>query len=313
MRTQTTTLPLGIDIGRRRVRIALLECEPKRFPKLIAVAARDHDGEPGGALRAALDELQTNERRCVLALAPPDALLSTVDLPAMSPWERVSAARFDAARFIDYPVTEAAISLVRTKAPQRWAIGIVRRSALMASLNAAMSVRLHPLAVDDMAFALRRAHPDVNGFIDVGDDGTRLTLFGGTIPYVVRIPIGGAQLTEAIAQSLGLDAAAAEDRKRRLGFGGAGDARRDELIAALGEALADARAAGYTEVGRIALCGNGSRIPGFDEAIERATGHIVRPAMLPADVSDTLPSDVLRAAAADWSVAYGLSLWSIAT
>ncbi len=313
MSARPATLPLGIDIGHRRVRIALVERTAGEAPKLIAVAARDHAGDPGGALCTALAELQTRERRCVLGLSAPDALLCVADLPVMSPWERVCAARFEAARFIDYPIAEAAVSLVRTSTRQRWAVGIVRRSALAASLGAAKCARLRPLAVDDTAFALRRAHPDADGVIDVGEDATRLTLFGGTIPYVARIPIGGEHLTSAIAQSLGVEAAAAEERKRRVGFGGAGDAERDALTGALGEALADARAAGYTDVRRIVLCGNGSRVPGFDAALERATGQAVHAATLPPEVSDTLPPDVLRAAAADWSVAYGLSLWSIAS
>ena len=313
MKTHATTLPLGIDIGHRRVRIALLERAANDAPKLVAVAARDHSGNTAAALRAALDELQTSERRCILGLAPPDALLCMTDFPPMSRWERVCAARFEAARFIDYPIAEAAVSLVRTSTQQRWAIGIVRRSALAASLAAAKRIGLRPLAVDDLAFALRRAHPEADGIIDVGDEATRLTLFGPAIPYVARIPLGGERLTDAIAQSLGIDIAAAEERKRRIGFGGAGDTQRDLLIASLGEALADARASGYSGVRCIVLCGNGSRIPGFDAAVERATGLTVRPATLPPDVSNTLPPDVLRAAAADWSVAYGLSLWSIAS
>jgi len=307
-----TTLPLGIDIGHRRVRIALAASEPGAAPKLLAVAARDHDGDPAGALLDALEELHTPERRCVLALAPPDALLCSADFPAMSRRERLCAARFEAARFIDYPIAEAAVSIVRTSTQQRWAIGVVRRSALAASLGAARNARLRPLAVDDMALALHRAHPAANGVIDVGDDATRLALFGGQVPYIARLPIGGARLTDAIARSLGIDAAAAEERKRRIGFGGAGDAQRDALIAALGEAFADARAGGYTDVRSIVLCGNGSRIPDFDAAIERATGQAVRAAAFAPETSDTLPPDVLRAAAADWSVAYGLSLWSVA-
>src|ERR1019366_10002010 len=139
-----------------------------------------------------------------------------------------------------------------------------------------------------MAFALHRAHPAADAVIDVGDDATRLTLFGETVPYVIRVPIGGERLTDAIAQSLGVDATTAEERKRRIGFGGAGVAQCDELIASLAEAFADARAAGYTSVHDIVLCGNGSRIPGFEAAIERATGHAVHPATLPPDCSDTL-------------------------
>lgn len=313
MRKRPCTLPLGIDIGHRRVRVALSAREPDAPVKLLAVAARDHEGEPAAALSAALEELQTPERRCVLALAAPDAVLCTAELPPMSPWERICAARFEAARFIDYPLADATISLVRTSTRQRWAIGVVRRTALAGALSAAKRARLRPLAVDDMAFALRRAYPEADGVVDVGDEGTRLTLFGSSVPYVIRLPIGGECFTDAIAQSLGVDPAIAEQRKRHVGFAGAGDAQRDELVAAMSEAFADARANGYTDVRDIVLCGNGSRVPGLAAAIERATGHAIRPATLPPEISDALPPDVLRAAAADWSVAYGLSLWSTAT
>jgi Tfp pilus assembly PilM family ATPase len=307
------TLPLGIDIGRRRVRVALSSHTSVAGVKLQAVAARDHVSDPAGALIAALDELQTRERRCVLALPPPDAVLCTADFPPMTPWERVSAARFEAARFIDYPIAEAAVSIVRTPDRQRWAIGVVRRTALAALLGTAKSARLKPIAVDDMALALRRAHPAADAVIDVGDDATRVAIFGESVPYVVRLPIGGERLTDAIAQSLGLDLTRAEERKRNVGFGGAGEEPRTALLAALGEAFADARANGYADIRDVVLCGNGSRVSGFDDAIERATGYAVRSATLPPECSDTLPADVLRAAAADWSVAYGLSLWSTAS
>ena len=148
--------------------------------------------------------------------------------------------------------------------------------------------------------------------IDIGEEATRLTFFGQTTPFVARIPIGGEQLTDAIAQALGIATGAAEDRKRSIGFGGAGDAQRDVLIAALSDALADARADGYASSGSIALCGNGSRIPGFADALAQALGYEIQPARLAAECSTTLPPDVLRAAAADWSVAYGLSLWDAA-
>jgi Tfp pilus assembly PilM family ATPase len=314
MKSSPATLPLGVDIGQRRVRIALTARADGGPPRLLAVAGHDHDGDPADALRWAIEDLQTQERRCVLALAPPDAVLCTAEFPAMSPWERVNAARFEAARFIDYPIAEASVSLVRTQAQQRWAIGVVRRSALAAALGVAKRAQLRPLAVDDMAFALRRSQPDADAVIDMGNEATRLTIFGETIPYVVRLPIGGAAMTNAIAQSLGVDTETAEDRKRSVGFGGAGDATRDALITALAEALAEARASGgYAGIRNVVLCGNGSRIPGFGPAIERATGYAVLPATLQPDCSETLPPDVLRAAAPDWSIAYGLSLWNVAS
>ena len=304
------TLPLGVDVGRRRVRVALAERVARTSAKLLAVAARDHDGDPVSALADALDELRTRERRCIPALGTPDALLCEADFPRMLPWERDGAARFEAARFVDYPIADAAVSLGRTAVPQRWAIGIARRASLAAILDTVRNAGLRPLAVDDAAFALRRAQPDAGGVIDIGYDATRLILFGGSIPYVVRLPIGGLRLTHAIAESLGVDATAAEERKRQIGFAGVPN---EALLEALGAAFADARTAGHVNVREVVLCGNGSRIPGLPDAIARATGQAVRPATLPAACSDTVPSDVLRAAAADWSAAWGLSLWSMAS
>jgi Tfp pilus assembly PilM family ATPase len=302
------TLPLGVDIGQRRVRVALMERSSTK-PKLIAVATREYAGDPGPAIASAHAELQTNERRCILALTRPDAVLGTVEFPPMPCGERRHAARFEAARFVDYPISEAAISLVPAGDAQSWVVGAVRRSSLATRLRAAKAARLRPLAVDDASFALRRAHPDAGGIVDVGEQATRLTLYGSTIPFVARVAIGGAHFTAAIADALGVDADAAEERKRAIGFAGAGTAQQDELIAWLTDAVIEARHAGYGDPRDIVVCGNGGRISGFGEAVQRATGSNVRPACIPPEASDVLPADVLRAAAPDWSLSFGLALW----
>ena len=154
-------------------------CTGRAAARLLTVAARDHDGDTGAALQEALAELHTRERRCVVALAPPDALLCAADFPPMLPWERASAARFEAARFVDYPIAEAAVSLMRIPAQPRWAIGIARRASLAAVLAAVRRAGLRALAVDDIALALRRAQPAADAIIDIGDRrNVRLMLFG---------------------------------------------------------------------------------------------------------------------------------------
>ncbi len=310
--TKRPTLPLGVDFGRHRIRVALSERDASGRPKLIAVASRERCDEPGTSLHEAVTELATAERRCVMGIARPDALLRVVNMPPMSRFERTKAAKFQAVRFIDYPVSQAAISIAPLDA-NRWALGIARRTAIALRLATAKRAKLFPVAIDDVSFALTRVHGDADGTIDVTDDTTRVTLFAQPIPYVADVAIGAGSLTDGIARSLGIDAAAAEERKRSVGFGGAGEAQRDALIDAIAEMLTAARAAGHTEIRRLVMIGNGSRIPGLADAVERTTGYGVRPATLDADVSDTLPPDVLRAAGADWSVAYGLSLWETAS
>lgn len=231
----------------------------------------------------------------------------------MSRGERARAARFEAARFVDYPIADATVTLAPIDGSQRWTIGIARRSAIASRTYALKRAKLTAIAMDDIAFALQRAHADADGTIDVGEEATRLIVFARPIPSITRIAIGGRAFTEAIARSLGIDARAAEDRKRHIGFAGAGETERDAFIAHLAEAFATVRSAGHTSAGTFVMSGNGGRIPGLAEAIERATTMSIRLAEIDAMASDALPADVLRAAGADWSVAYGLSLWAAAS
>ena len=106
--------------------------------------------------------------------------------------------------------------------------------------------------------------------------------------------------------------ATAEQRKRSIGLAGAGDRARDALVEQLATALIEHRASARTEPRTIALAGNGARLAGFAEALERAVAIPVRLGALPADESRGLPSDVVRAASPDWGLAYGLALWETA-
>ncbi len=305
------TLPLGVDLGRSRVRVALVARGAGEAPQLLAVATRDHDGDPLPALQAALAELATRERRCVLALAAPDATFRYVDLPPMPAPERWRAAAFEAARDSDPAPSETRVSLARDPAGGRWILGTARRAALDLALRIATRARLRPLAVDDAVFALRRALPDADGIIDVGRDATSVAVFAGGFPALARIETGGAHFSRAIAGALGIDRATAEGRKLRDGFGGAGTACRDAWLGAVGTAIAKLRLRVQAPVRSLLLCGNGARVPDLAGDLERASGCRIALASLPAHVSEIVPADVLRAASPDWSLAYGLALWAI--
>ncbi len=101
----------------------------------------------------------------------------------------------------------------------------------------------------------------------------------------------------------------AEQRKRSVGLAGAGEQARDALVDALATALIEIRASARAELRTVALVGNGARLPGLAEALERAVQVPVRLASFPADAASALPPDVVRAAAPDWGLAYGLALW----
>ena len=302
------TLPLGIDVGTARTRVALLERDPSGATHLIAVAARRTGDDPAAAVAAAWAELGTRERRCVLAAAHPDALLRVASFPPLSRAERERAARFEAARFVPYPLAEAALRVLPL-ADGRCVIGAVRKSVLAARLAAVARAKLVPVAVDDGALALCRAFPAADALIDLGKNGTTLVVPGEPIPALRAFALGGQALTAAVAAALGVDEPTAEQRKRSIGLAGAGEHARDELVEQLATALIEIRAAARGEIRTIALVGNGARLAGLADALERAVQIPVRLGLLAGGAACPLPPDVVRAAAPDWGLAYGLALW----
>ncbi|MDB5027165.1 MAG: Pilus-associated protein pilM, partial [Candidatus Eremiobacteraeota bacterium] len=284
------TLPLGVDVGEERTRVALVERDASGCPRLVAVAARPTGDDPARAIGAACAELRTAERRCVLAIGAPDALLRTAAFPALRGRERARAARFEAARFVPYPLHEADVR-VAVAGPGRCVLGIARRAAVDDRVAIARRAGLRPIAVDDVAFALLRAFPYAGAVLDVGVGSARLVFAGDPVPSVQVLNGGGRAFSAAVVASLGIDEAAAEQRKRTVGLGGAGEYVRDALVEQLASALIEHRAGARTELRTIAVAGNGARLAGFAEAVERAVAIPVRLGALPDGVCDALPAD----------------------
>ena len=76
------TLPLGIDAGAARTRVALVERDAEGRARLTAVATRPTGADAARAIADAWAELRTRERRCVLSLGVPDAVLRVASFPA---------------------------------------------------------------------------------------------------------------------------------------------------------------------------------------------------------------------------------------
>ena len=188
----------------------------------------------------------------------------------------------------------------------RWALGMARKSTLQARVRALRVARLRPVAVDHEAYALCRALPEYDAVLDIGMQRSCLHLTKGEVPQTFVCFNGGADITKAIEIELGIDRTTAERRKRILGTAGAGERARSALVADLSELVRATRE--MLPVTRIALVGNGSRLFGLAEDLAKAAGITAE-----VPVSETLrgsyADDVLRAAAADWTLAAGLTLW----
>lgn len=314
-------LPLGIDIGATRVRV--LEAEQTPYgARVRAVAVREVAVglSSSGALadpeyvaillEDAIAELGTRQRRCVCAIGEPDALLRTVKLPRMTGLERDRAARFEAQRFVDYPIDEAVVRIHAIDAAAGvWGLGIARTSAILTRSASLRAARLKTVAIDHEACALIRALPGFDAVLDVGHQRTSLHVITPEMPVTLQAYNGGADVTRAIERELSLDAPTAEKRKRILGTAGAGERARAALAADITSLIKSAR--GTHPISRVALVGNAARLPGLPSDVESATGALCEIPVSAVLQSDGYPEDVIRSGAPDWTLAAGLTLWSV--
>jgi Tfp pilus assembly PilM family ATPase len=305
--------PLGVDIGKTRIRVAAAVRATPAKVELIGVASREAPEDPECAAAVLNDlrrELGTRERRCVLSLPASGGVLKVLRFPKMSETERRNAARFESERIVPWNSKEIA-TVVRA----HWvnvrqglvAVGVAREDVLRSRVSCARRAGLSVAGVDHEACAMRRAFPFADAVLDIGYEASSLHVFSPSGPISVTISAGGADVTAGICRDLGIDSTAAERRKRILGTAGAGEAARDAFVARIAAAIGEVRE--RDAIRRLALTGNGARLPGLPEAIESAIG-----AMVDVPVSDLLrvdayPDDVARSAAPDWTLAAALSAW----
>jgi Tfp pilus assembly PilM family ATPase len=309
-------------MGASRIRLVAAERRPAGTLAISAVASRDvadravtpeHVHEVD-VLAAIIEDLRketgTSSRSCILALPASAAALRVMRFPRMSAAERRQSARYEAERFAPWE-SKNVESVVRShwvnRSESLVGIGIARRSALESRVLCAKRAGLRVVAVDHEACALARAFPFADAVLDVGYRRSTLHVFTAAGPLALFIPLGGSDITQGIAVDLTLDAATAERRKRILGTAGAGESARERFVEQTAIAVANAR--DRVAVRRIALVGNGARLPGLAAAIEAAAE-----VMTDVPVSDLLrngayPDDVVRAAAPDWTLAAALAAW----
>jgi hypothetical protein len=324
VRLRKASLPLGIDLGSSRVRIALGE-RGEGTLRLTTVAGRDLPADAVAAeaitepqlvaavIEDAYREIGTRERRCIFGVGAEVATFRLLRFPAMSESERRRAARFEAERIAAWDL-RAVPSIVRAHPAHRvehvYGVGTVRATALAARSACIAAAGLRPVAADYEGCAMQRAFPAYDAVLDVGHRRATLHAFAPSGPMAVAVGGGGTEMTRAIASDLGIDVPAAERRKCLLGNAGAGIAALDEFVEAFRIALAKARER-MPGLRRVAATGNGSRLVGLLERIESVCDVRAELPLSGVLESDGYPNDVLRAGAPDWTLAASLAAWSV--
>ncbi len=348
---------VGLDIGSSSVRAAAIDVG-KAQPVLRKVG---EVGLPAGAVVAgeiidgaavvdAIKELWRKHRlpkkRVVVGLANQRVVVRQVDVPLMGETELRDALPFQVQEYMPMSVEEAILDHIGIDEfttpegePMQAILAIAaHRSMVQDFLDVTTSAGLSVIAVDLQAFALVRSlvPAPIEGvavLVDIGADITQVVLVSGSTPRFVRIvQTGGSNFTDALVEELGVDAAEAEQLKRRIGVSVEDDvppaddedASQDEAA----QAVLTREAGGFIEeirgsvnfflsqgeggpLTRVVVAGNGARLPHLANRLGRTLDAPVEPARVLGQLNTgKLSEEEVAPLQPVLPVPVGLALWN---
>lgn len=303
---------VGLDIGTSGVRAAELRCGKssttlERFGQVALPQGAVRDGEvvDPDAVAAALKQLWSqakfSSRKVVVGVANQKVVVRQVDLPWLPLAELRSSLAFQVQDYIPMPVDQAILDFHPLEELSgdngsrmlRVLLVAAARDMVDSTVLAVQQAGLEPTMVDLTSFAiLRSLHTpkalgdvDAEALVDVGASVTNIVVHQGGVPRFVRILLmGGADITDAVAERLGVPVEQAESVKQTSGLAAVpgnadphpatraieqtGAAFVEEVRGSLDYYLAQPGAA---RVGKVSVSGGGSRLGGLVERLSAAT------------------------------------------
>jgi type IV pilus assembly protein PilM len=304
---------IGLDIGTSGVRAAELafgkgQVTLQRFGQVALPEGAVRDGEVinpdlvAEALKQLWAHTKFSGKKVVIGVANQKVVVRQVDLPWMPLDELKKSLGFQVQDFVPMPVEQAVLDFHPLEEVSNTAGGRMIRGLLVAAsrdmvMNSVLAVQkagLVPTMVDLSSFAVLRslARPDHLGLdgqaealVDVGARVTNIVVHSGGVPRFIRILLlGGQDLTDAVAERMGVPREQAEAVKQELGVSGSGAtldlqaAARvlegsvatfvDEVRGSLDYYMASSGSGPLT---RLVLTGGGSRLNGLAERLAAAT------------------------------------------
>lgn len=235
---------LGLEVGASSLKLVELSGQP---PTLRALAFRPLSPgvvvegvviEPQALaqeIRELLAEARTRKRYVVSAVPNSSVILRTLQVPKMPPKEMEEAIRWEAERYIPFPIDEVVLDFAPldplAEVPEGEQVEVMvaaaRQEAVASLIEALRGAGLIPVVLDVKPFAglypleaeLTKDPEQVTVAVEIGAESTSLVLAKGDRPLAVRVvTLSGKDFTEAIGKSFGLDFLTAEEVKRTYGL-----------------------------------------------------------------------------------------------
>ncbi|MCW2612218.1 MAG: type pilus assembly protein PilM [Actinomycetota bacterium] len=306
---------VGLDIGTSGVRAAEVthgkdHVTLERFGQVALPVGAVVDGEVvdvdavAAALRRLWAATRFRTKKVALGVANQRVIVRQVDLPWLPPAELKASLPFQVQDFIPMPVDQVLLDYHPLEEITTETGGRAVRALLVAaskemvwrSVDAVRKAGLQPVMVDLVPFAVLRSiaqfdhlgleSGEAEAVVNVGASVTNLIVHTGGVPRFVRIiPMGGADITDALAERLGVTLDEAEAIKQVTGFAEQHADGRDmapaaKVIEATATTFVDevrtsleyykTQAAAYP-IGRIVLTGGGTRLAGLADRLALAT------------------------------------------
>lgn len=303
---------VGLDIGTTSVRAAQLSwskdrIELERFGQVALPIGAVRDGEvvDEEAVAAALRQLWSRSKfttkKVIAGVANQKVVVRQLDLPWMPMPELRKSLAFLVADVIPMPIEQAILDVhpleeIDTDDGRRQRVLLVAadRGAVGALMSAITSAGLHPTSIDLTSFAVLRALGSVDdlglaqsaeALVDVGASVTNIVVSQGGVPRFVRILLmGGADITETVAERMGVSLEQAEAIKQVAVLPQEHSFQDGDPTARIVEAAAtswvdEVRGSldyylgqpGSTRISRILLSGGGSQLRGLAGRLSTAT------------------------------------------
>jgi type IV pilus assembly protein PilM len=244
---------LGVDIGTASLKVAELSRKGDRLVLLNygILETQDYLNHPNQAIQTSALKISEKETTAMLktlvgemhskahlavGTIPSFAAFQTlIDMPLLSPQETAKAVEFQAPQYIPIPITDVTVDWLKVDEFQAENRETYQRIFLIGipkdiverykAIFRGAGLKLVALELDGIALArsllIREDEPTL--LIDLGALTSNIFVIRqGRILYAGQTDYGGIYLTQAIARSLGITSARAEELKRRRGltFGG---------------------------------------------------------------------------------------------
>ena len=305
---------VGLDIGTSGVRAAELKLGKgaatlERFGQVALPPGAVRDGEVvdtdavASAIRQLWAQAKFTSKKVVVGVANQKVVVRQVDLQWLPANELRKALAFQVQDYIPMPVEQAILDFhaleeftSETGARMlRVLLVAASREMIGSAVTAVEKAGLVPQMVDLTSFAVLRAlvstdHTGLDSLqsealVDVGASITNIIVHQGGVPRFVRILLmGGSDITDAVAERLGVPMDQAESVKQDSGLAAVAGAAQphpaSRAIEATGSAFVEEvrgsldyymSQPGANRIGRIVLSGGGSRLTGLTDRLSAAT------------------------------------------